>query len=133
MSDSPDALVQQIAELEATLKLSLPDVARHPLEAELARLCAARDVVTGTTNVSGTVNGAAVGVNLGTIIYGRDPSEDERRRLVWYLDALAGDLRCLPLRGLDTNLAQATNASAHSAGISLAQVYVMVATTQTCV
>ena len=86
---------------------------------------------TGTANVSGTVNGVAVGVNLGTIIYGRDPSEDQRRRLVWYLEALAGDLRCLPLRGLDTNLAQATNASAHSTGISLAQVYVMVATTQT--
>ena len=131
MSDSPDARAQQIAALEATLKLPLPDAARRPLEAELARLYAARDVVKGTTNVSGTVHGVAVGVNLGTIIYGRDSSEDQRLRLVRYLEALAGDLRCLPLRGLDTNLAQATNASAHSAGISLAQVYVMVATTQT--
>ena len=41
MSDSPDALAQQIAELEASLKLSLPDSVRRPLEAELARLCAA--------------------------------------------------------------------------------------------
>lgn len=52
------------------------------------------------------INGVAVGVNLGRIVYGRDPSEDERRRLVWYLHALAGDLRRLPLRGLDPVLAR---------------------------
>ena len=67
MSDSPDALAQQITELEATLKLPLPDAARRPLEAELARLYAARAVAKGSANVSGTVNGAAVGVNQGTI------------------------------------------------------------------
>ncbi|MEI8167010.1 MAG: hypothetical protein WCG26_11545, partial [Chloroflexales bacterium] len=67
MSDSPDALAQQIAALEATLKLPLPDAARRPLEAELARLCAARAVVKGSANVSGTVTGPVVAVNQGTI------------------------------------------------------------------
>ncbi|MEI8165752.1 MAG: hypothetical protein WCG26_05215, partial [Chloroflexales bacterium] len=36
MSDSPDALAQQIAELEATLKLRLPDSIRHFTEQHLA-------------------------------------------------------------------------------------------------
>lgn len=68
------------------------------------------------------LDGVAVGVNLGTIIYGRDPTEDERRRLAWYLHALAGDLRRLPLRGLDPGLAEGR-------GVDLARVYVMLATT----
>lgn len=88
---------------------------------------ASRDVrkgVEGGVNLSddARIDGVAVGVNLGTIIYGRDPSEDERRRLVWYLHALAGDLRRLPLRGLDPALAEGR-------GVDLAQVYVMLATT----
>ncbi|MBP1466719.1 SUMF1/EgtB/PvdO family nonheme iron enzyme [Candidatus Chloroploca sp. M-50] len=70
----------------------------------------------------GRVYGPTVGVNLGTIIYGRDPRDDERRRLIWYLDALANDLRALPLRGLDTQLAGAQ-------GLDLARVYVLLATT----
>ena len=69
------------------------------------------------------INGVAVGLNLGAIIYGRDPSEDERRRLVWYLSALAGDLRRLPLRGLDPTLAEGP-------GVDLSRVYVMLATTR---
>ncbi len=79
------------------------------------------------------LNGVAVGVNLGTIIYGRSLQETTRRQIVWYLHALAGDLRYLPLRGLDTNLkvhaANACSADAH--GINLAQVYVLLATLQT--
>jgi hypothetical protein len=63
---------------------------------------AGRDVRKGTEggvalSDDARLNGVAVGVNLGTIIYGRDPTEDERRRLAWYLHALAGDLRRLPL------------------------------------
>ncbi|PDV96811.1 hypothetical protein [Candidatus Chloroploca asiatica] len=76
----------------------------------------------GSLTVSGTVYGPAVALNLGTIIYGRDPRDDERRRLIWYLDALANDLRTLPLRGLDTQLAGAQ-------GLDLARVYVLLATT----
>ena len=77
----------------------------------------------GTVSVSddGRINGVAVGINLGTIIYGRDPREDERRRLVWYLDRLAAKLYRLPLRGLDETLDQGQ-------GVSLPQVYVMLAT-----
>lgn len=55
-------------------------------------------------------------------IYQRNPSKDERRRLIWYLHALAGDLRRLPLRGLDPALAD-------GCGVDLARVYVMLATT----
>jgi len=155
MNDTPESLSRRIADLEATLRLPVPDTIRRQMEDELRTLISfgsgnqfgdvkVGDVVGGDVikdtqgrvelSADARLNGVAVGVNLGTIIYGRDPSEDERRRLVWYLDALAGDLRCLPIRGLDTNLAQANNTLAHSAdthGISLAQVYVMVATTQT--
>ncbi len=77
----------------------------------------------GTVNVDGQgrINGVAVGINLGTIIYGRNPEEDERRRLAWYLDRLASKLYRLPLRGLDEKLDQGN-------GVSLPQVYVMLAT-----
>lgn len=66
----------------------------------------------------GRVNGVVVGVNLGRIIYGRDPEDDERRRLVWYLSRLSAKLYRLPLRGLDEKLDQGK-------GLSLPQVYVM--------
>lgn len=80
----------------------------------------------GTVNVGddGRINGVAVGVNLGTIMYGRVPEEDERRWLVWYLDRLAAKLYRLPLRGLDEKLDQGN-------GVSLPQVYVMLALTTT--
>ena len=76
----------------------------------------------GTVNLTADarINGVAVGINLGTVIYGRPPIEDERRRLVWYLDRLASKLYRLPLRGLDEKLDQGE-------GVSLPQVYVMLA------
>ncbi|WP_129676552.1 SUMF1/EgtB/PvdO family nonheme iron enzyme [Candidatus Chloroploca sp. Khr17] len=82
---------------------------------------------TATTEGQATVSGGqvdapVVGLNLGTIIYQRVPSHDEQQRLNWYLDALANDLRALPLRGLDTQLAGAQ-------GLDLARVYVLLATT----
>ncbi|MCX7792664.1 MAG: SUMF1/EgtB/PvdO family nonheme iron enzyme, partial [Chloroflexaceae bacterium] len=64
----------------------------------------------------------AVGVNLGTIIYGRTPEEDERRRLVWYLEGLAAKLVHLPLRGLDERLSRGQS-------LELPRVYVALATT----
>jgi formylglycine-generating enzyme required for sulfatase activity/energy-coupling factor transporter ATP-binding protein EcfA2 len=66
------------------------------------------------------VNGVAVGVNLGTVVYRRDPSEDERRRLTWYLARLIGKLSRLPLRGLEERLD-------NGEGVSLASVYVELA------
>lgn len=66
------------------------------------------------------INGVAVGVNLGTIIYGRDPSEDERRRLAWYLASLANKLSRLPLRGLEERLDQGE-------GMTLSQIYIALA------
>ncbi len=81
------------------------------------------DLTRGSLNLSddGRINGVAVGANLGTIIYGRSPSEEERRRLAWYLHALIGDLRRLPLRGLDTSIVDGRE-------VDLSRVYVMLAT-----
>jgi formylglycine-generating enzyme required for sulfatase activity len=67
------------------------------------------------------LKGVAVGVNLGTIVYGRDPSEEERSRLAWYLERLVGKLSRLPLRGLEERLD-------HGDGVALAQIYVQLAT-----
>ncbi len=66
------------------------------------------------------INGIVVGVNLGRIIYGRDPQEDERRRLVWYLSRLSAKLYHLPLRGLEERLDQGK-------GIALPNVYTALA------
>jgi formylglycine-generating enzyme required for sulfatase activity len=119
-------LEQQIAEIAATLKIaSIPDSVRKLLEKQLSDLVADKDQPTlqGTVNVSdeGRINGVVVGLNLGRIIFGRDPEEDERRRLVWYLTRLSSSLYRLPLRGLDEQLEQGK-------GIGLPQVYVMLAT-----
>ena len=116
---------QQIAEIEATLKIpSIPDTVRKLLEKRLQDLLADKNhsSMPGTVNVSndGRINGVAVGLNLGRIIFGRDPEEEERRRLVWYLTRLASKLYRLPLRGLDEQLEQGK-------GIGLPQVYVMLA------
>ena len=124
MSDSPDALVQQIAALEATLKLPLPDSVIHFTEQHLATLrqqhaalidgrgattgamtvgdVAGEDVVKGTTNVSGTVTGAAVGVNQGTVqlFFDGQPGEDGQQLLVAYLERLVEDCQRLRLHRL---------------------------------
>ncbi|MEI8166721.1 MAG: SUMF1/EgtB/PvdO family nonheme iron enzyme, partial [Chloroflexales bacterium] len=133
----PEALAQQIAALEATLKLPLPDPVRHFTEQHLATLrqqhadlvdgrgattgdVAGEDVVTGTTNVSGTVNGAAVGVNQGTVqlftgtsgtyiaevlhLYQQAPAEPEAdyaAALRRYLRHLYDTQSELDLRGID--------------------------------
>lgn len=86
---------------------------------------AGRDVrkgIEGGVNLSddARIDGVAVAVNLGTIIYGRTPEEDERRRLAWYLARLAGKLSRLPLRGLEARLDQGD-------GVALAHIYVTLA------
>jgi len=124
-----DHLQHQIAELEAYLQQDLPDIVRQSLEQQLGQLRQQRDslvnlsgaqtgdvtigdttgrdkVTSGALTLSGDarLNGVAVAVNLGTIIYRRDPSEDERRQLARYLARLAAKLRRLPLSGLAARL-----------------------------
>ncbi len=77
---------------------------------------------TGTVTVTGTHYGQSVGVNLGTIILQRPPSDAERRFLIWYLATLSAWLNQLPLRGLQTSLGD------QGQGIALCGVYVMLAT-----
>jgi hypothetical protein len=91
MSETPEAIAQQIAELEVSLAQPLPEAVRRLVEQQLVALhqqvrvidlhgaqtgdvtvgdVAGRDVhkgTQGTTDLSGTLYGAAVGVNLGTI------------------------------------------------------------------
>jgi hypothetical protein len=68
MSNSNDTLTKQIAALEAALALSLPDATRTQIQHDLDRLRAQRDTgaVHGVVDVTGTLYGNAIGVNLGT-------------------------------------------------------------------
>jgi formylglycine-generating enzyme required for sulfatase activity/cellulose biosynthesis protein BcsQ len=126
----------RIAELEsalATIDLSL--TIRQVLEQELQDARAKRssqgvidvagDRVYGSKVAGDRVYGSSVGLNLGTIIYGRTPDEDERRRLVWYLERLSARLNQLPLQGLETRLDR------QGAGVALSSVYMMLATQRT--
>src|SRR5262249_49491873 len=79
----------------------------------------AGDQTRGVVDNDGRIDGVAVGVNLGTIVYGRAPEEDERRRLVWYLTALSNKLR-----GLDARLDESGQ------GMSLGRMYVELASTE---
>lgn len=76
MSDSSDPLDHQIAALVEALKLPLPTATHVQIEQDLRALQAQRAAqlagtagatITGTTNVSGTLHGNAIGVNLGTV------------------------------------------------------------------
>ncbi|GAA5531251.1 SUMF1/EgtB/PvdO family nonheme iron enzyme [Herpetosiphon gulosus] len=78
------------------------------------------------TNTTGSVNaddsefyGPVVGVNLGTIIYGRPPEEAERQRLVAYLEQVTKSHNTLRVVGVG---------SSHlTSGIDLASAYMMLA------
>jgi formylglycine-generating enzyme required for sulfatase activity len=105
MSVIDDERARAIAELEATLQLPLPDAAHQQLEATLRHL--RREVsdpapapadstasTTGTVGVSGTLRGAAVGVNQGTVqlFFGGAPDENTEpllAPLLAWLEALA--------------------------------------------
>ncbi|HEU4328813.1 MAG TPA: SUMF1/EgtB/PvdO family nonheme iron enzyme [Roseiflexaceae bacterium] len=77
---------------------------------------------TGSQHITGQARVAqAVALNLGTVIYGRTPSDDERERLCWYLEGLLPKLQVLPLRGLSQHLHQGE-------GIAMPQVYTALAT-----
>jgi formylglycine-generating enzyme required for sulfatase activity/energy-coupling factor transporter ATP-binding protein EcfA2 len=141
MTDTPDEIQRKIAELEA-LRPSLGDAA---VDAAIAALRAQTPAPGDTLNAQdsqGAINrpagpverifstvtttgdnyGINIGVNLGRIIFGRDPVEDEQRRLVWYLDWLCGNLDQLRLHVLEKKHGQ------RGAGMSLSGVYTMLAT-----
>lgn len=142
MSESHTLLTQQIAALEAALKLPLPKESRRQLETNLrslrASIVVAGDDVAGdkvggdkvvgnkiiepqgTVGVSGSAH-VAVGVNLGRILYGADPTDLQREQLTRYLRRLVAKLQRLPLRGLAAHLDEGS-------GIPMAKVYVMLAT-----
>ena len=78
MSTSSDSRDQQIAQLEDALKLPLPEATRVQIQRDLDRLRAEKAAaggIHGTADVSGTLYGSAVGVNLGTVqsYYGARP------------------------------------------------------------
>ncbi|MBA3948213.1 MAG: NACHT domain-containing protein, partial [Herpetosiphonaceae bacterium] len=84
-------------------------------------------VVTGDANQigrvehgGGTINGPAVGLNLGQIIYNAVPNDEQREQLVRYLSRVSAKLGRLRLRGLST---------LDDKGLQLPNVYVMLATT----
>jgi hypothetical protein len=101
MSDQPDPREAQIAALEAALRLPLPESTLAQIAQDLRALREATaptgDIVAGdkvggdkvagdkivepqgtVSNDDGRIDGVAVGVNLGTIIYGRTPEEFDR-------------------------------------------------------
>ncbi len=128
MSESPEDIQRQIAELEALLKLPMPDIARQSLEAQLAAL---QQQQQQQQNVRGTVTASdnahidqAIGVNLGTVIYGAQLDDQRRERLVWYLQKLATDFNMLSIRGLITAKDRPLD------NLSLNNIYTMLATTQ---
>ncbi len=131
--DSPSS-TEQLRAIEAELaRPDHPSIVRQLLEEKRAALAAAiaATALTGSDtvdsarvrsdiHVGGQVSGMVVGVNLGSVIFNRDATEDERRRLAWYLGALAGKLYQLPLRGLTAKLEEGK-------ALSMPQVYVMLA------
>lgn len=126
MSDAPNPsqLHDQIAAIEAALQLPLPEDTRQRLIADLRVLRALpADDVRGTIELRGDarIEGVAVGVNLGTIIYGQVPTHEQHEQLTRYLQRLAAKLQRLPLRGLAQHLDEGP-------GIALPKVYVLMAT-----
>jgi hypothetical protein len=96
--------------------MPLPDDTRQRLLADLHAL-------RSTVEISGSaqITGVVVGVNLGRIIYGADPTDVQREQLTRYLRRLAAKLQRLPLRGLAARLDEGS-------GIALSKVYVLLAT-----
>jgi formylglycine-generating enzyme required for sulfatase activity len=146
MSEDIESLRRQIAELEAALQHPLPAIAADLIHQQLAALqsqlsinesnftsanVAAQNIVghdlnqqTGTAHNSAPNTGAVIGLNLGKIVFGRDPSEDEQRRLSRYLTALANKWSKLDLRGKDDR-------SGEDNQLSLARVYTMMGVEKT--
>jgi formylglycine-generating enzyme required for sulfatase activity len=128
MSESAEEIQRRIAELQAQLQALQPSAV--PASDAVAGDKLGGDKVIGdkviepqgiiNVDSQGRINGIAVGVNLGRIVYGRDVEEVERKRLAWYLDNLANKLYRLPLRGIEQRLD-------HGEGVAMPHVYVMLA------
>jgi hypothetical protein len=124
MSDDPNTRDQQIAAIEAALRLPLPEDTRLRLIADLRAMGAVpAGEVRGVIELRGDarIDGVAIAVNLGTIIYGHAPSDEQHEQLTRYLQRLAAKLQRLPLRGLAAQLDEGP-------GIALPKVYVLPAT-----
>ncbi len=67
------------------------------------------------------IEAGAIGINLGRVVYGRDPEEVERRRLTWYLACMAARLRRLPLSAVAASLDGGE-------GVAIDHVYLLLAT-----
>jgi hypothetical protein len=78
----------------------------------------------GKAGVDGDNYGQNIGVNYGIAIIGHQLKEDEKRRLGWYLHNLASTLKRLRLQGIASRLAREGD------GVSMPNVYVMLATTR---
>lgn len=79
------------------------------------------DHIDGSVHAHNSVfHGHVIGVNLGTIIYGRPPEEQERQYLVHYLGQLVNSHRKMRVAGLGGTLLE-------EPGIDLASVYIMLA------
>ena len=127
-----DDINRQIAELEESLKLPLPATVRQQLEATLRQLRASALSTTGLVGQadnSGTVRGAVVGVNTGTIqlFFGARPPADAKKLLDSYLDALLERYQHLSLgRLIDKDRTGAEQSAAPA--LSLRAVYTALAT-----
>ncbi|ABX07791.1 putative signal transduction protein with Nacht domain (plasmid) [Herpetosiphon aurantiacus DSM 785] len=78
------------------------------------------DTTIGSVNTNySMIDGPVVGINLGTIIYGRAPEEGERQSLVRYLEQLSNSHRKIRVIGLGPSRLES--------GIDLASVYIMLA------
>lgn len=131
MSETHNDIRQQIAKYQTLLDTEDDPELRQVYEKKIARLHAQRasmqehtqPAIHGQVDLHNTSTAhVAVGTNLGTIIYGRPPEQDEQQRLDTYLHQLAAKLALLPLRGL------AEAVESKSKDIHLSAVYTMLAT-----
>ncbi len=137
---------KNIAELEKTLTLSLPDSIREVIEQELTRLRAMvseqqeegtratflrnrritkyLDIARSEDSLVVETDGQVIGVNAGIAIavFGEQAQEEERRQLGWYLGNLVRQFDRLPLQGIEQR------ASQHARIMTLTGVYTMLAT-----
>jgi formylglycine-generating enzyme required for sulfatase activity/energy-coupling factor transporter ATP-binding protein EcfA2 len=110
-----------IAELEQRIAQEQSSLVRDVLQKEIAKLRGQQPnpgLDTHQDQQAGRdiVNSPQI-IKLGTLAYGRDASEDERRQLAWYLQKLTQQADTLRLLGVEQRLDQ------QSQGMSLSNIY----------
>jgi formylglycine-generating enzyme required for sulfatase activity len=123
MTDRPDDIQRKIAHLE-TQRAMLGDAIVDEMIAKLRAQPQPAGETRGKAGVDGDNYGQNIGVNYGIAIIGQRLEEDEKRRLGWYLHNLASTLKRLRLQGIASRLAREGD------GVSMPNVYVMLATTR---